>query len=214
MPIMIGVVGHKGGNGKTLLAFNIAERAHAAGYRVQLWDLDPKQGALHHMEWRSETARSAWSSEPVRIDAPPDRELAFTRSADVDLVICDFPGYDTNWSTAYMDRMDLLLAPLSTSAEDRSVMTPMGGLAQNRGWDFVFVPNNLRTSRARQDGLVTDLESGGYQVAPVRIGRWVALQDSAELGLGVCEYEPAGPAAAQIQSLWDWLAARVNLPRR
>ena len=214
MPPIVGFVGFKGGSGKTLLAFQMAERAQEAGLRVLLWDLDPEQSAMHHTAWRAETDRPLWAAEPRRIDAPPESELDVSALEDTDLVICDCPGYNTFLSAAYMDRMDLLLAPISTTAQDRTVMTRMGWLAQSRGWQLVFVPNNLRPSRARQDGLVTDLESGAFSVAPVRIARWVSLQDSSEMGLGVCEYEPESQAAAEIKALWAWLVRAINLESR
>ena len=143
---------------------------------------------------------------------PP--KSGWTRAAlvDIDLVICDYPGYNTFLSAAYMDKLELVLAPISTTAQDRTVMTRMGWLAQSRGWHLVFVPNNLRPSRARQSGLVDDLESGSFSVAPVRIGRWVSLQDSSEMGLGVCEYDQrvrqqmrsghCGPGS-QDKSIWS-----------
>jgi chromosome partitioning protein len=214
MPSIVGFVGFKGGSGKTLLAFQMAERAQNAGLRVMLWDLDPEQSAMHHTTWRSETDRPQWEAEPRRIDAPPETGLDMRGLSDIDLVICDFPGYNTFLSAAYMDRMDLLLAPISTTAQDRTVMTRMGWLAQSRGWQLVFVPNNLRPSRARQNGLVEDLESGSFSVAPVRISRWVSLQDSSEMGLSVCEYEPESQAAAEIRALWDWVASQINLESR
>ena len=214
MPSIIGFVGFKGGSGKTLLSFQMAERAQHAGYRVMLWDLDPEQSAMHHMAWRAETDRPLWASETRRIESPPDIELDTKSLNDIDLVICDFPGFNTFLSAAYMDRMELLLAPISTTAQDRTVMTRMGWLAQSRGWQLVFVPNNLRPSRTRQDDLVEDLESGSFAVSPMRISRWVALQDSSELGLGVCEYEPNSQAANEVDSLWRWVAKQINLRPR
>ena len=214
MPPIVGFVGFKGGSGKTLLAFQMAERAQDAGVRVMLWDLDPEQSAMHHTAWRAETDRPLWEAEPRRIDAPPESGLDMNALIDVDLIICDCPGYNTFFSAAYMDKMELLLAPVSTTAQDRTVMTRMGRLAQSRGWRLVFVPNNLRPSRARQNGLVEDLESGSFSVAPVRISRWVSLQDSSEMGLGVCEYEPESQAADEIRALWRWLAGQINLESR
>ena len=214
MPPIIGFVGFKGGSGKTLLSFQMAERAQSAGLRVLLWDLDPEQSALHHMAWRGETDRPVWRSESRRIENQPESELDASALSDVDLVVCDFPGFNTFLSAAYMDRMDLLLAPISTTAQDRTVMTRMGYLAKSRGWKLVFVPNNLRPSRARQDGLVEDLESGAFVVTPMRIGRWVSLQDSSEMGLGVCEYDPESQAAAEVNELWAWVSDQLNLKSR
>ena len=214
MPPIVGFVGFKGGSGKTLLSFQMAERAQSAGLRVLLWDLDPEQSALHHMAWRAETDRPMWPSESRRIENQAEAELNTSALGDVDLVVCDFPGFNTFLSAAYMDRMDLLLAPISTTAQDRTVMTRMGYLAKSRGWKLVFVPNNLRPSRARQDGLVEDLESGAFMVTPMRIGRWVSLQDSSEMGLGVCEYEPESQAAAEVNELWAWVSDQLNLKSR
>ena len=214
MPSIIGFVGFKGGSGKTLLSFQIAERAQNAGFRVMLWDLDPEQSAMHHMAWRAETGQPLWAAETRRIESPPEIELDTSSLNDIDLVICDFPGFNTFLSAAYMDRMDLLLAPISTTAQDRTVMTRMGGLAQSRSWQLAFVPNNLRPSRLRQNDLVEDLESGSFTVTPMRISRWVALQDSSEMGLSVCEYEPDSHAAHEIDEFWLWIAERINLSPR
>ena len=214
MTVLLGFVGFKGGSGKTLLAFQMAERAVCAGYRVVLWDLDPEQSAMHHMEWRAESGLPLWRAEAKRVDSPPENELDLPQLEDVDLIVCDCPGYNTFFSVAYMDRMDLLVAPLSTSAQDRTVMTRMGWMAQDRNWDLVFLPNNPRPSRTRLSGLIEDLESADFQVAPIRIGRWVALQDSSELGMGICEYEPEGQAARDIKELWAWLASRLELDTR
>ena len=214
MPPILGFVGFKGGSGKTLLSFQMAERAQNAGLRVLLWDLDPEQSALDHMAWRAETDRPLWAAEERRIEAQPEAEIDTSVLSDVDLVVCDFPGFNTFLSAAYMDRMDLLLAPISTTAQDRTVMTRMGYLAKNRGWKLVFVPNNLRPSRARKDGLVEDLESGAFIVTPMRISRWVSLQDSSEMGLGVCEYEPESQAAAEVNELWAWVCAQLDLNQR
>ena len=129
MPLIVGFVGFKGGSGKTLLSFQMAERAQSAGFRVMLWDLDPEQSAMHHMAWRAETDRPLWAAETRRIEAPPENELNTSALNDIDLVICDFPGFNTFLSAAYMDRVELLLAPISTTAQDRTVMTRMGWLA-------------------------------------------------------------------------------------
>ena len=75
MPPIVGFVGFKGGSGKTLLAFQMAERAQNAGLRVMLWDLDPEQSLMHHTAWRAETDRPLWEAEPRRIEDPPELGL-------------------------------------------------------------------------------------------------------------------------------------------
>ena len=93
-------------------------------------------------------------------------------------------------------------------------MTRMGVMAERRGWQLVFVGNNLRASNSRIVGLVEDLELARFGVCPVRVGRWVSLQDSSEQGLGICEYAPDSRAAAEVQALWDWLSGQVNLGKQ
>ena len=127
MPPIVGFVGFKGGSGKTLLSFQMAERAHDAGIRVLVVDMDPEQSSVHHDQWRSETDRSRWPVRTKSIDLPPEEELAPDLLKDYDLVICDCPGYNTFLSAAYMDRMDLLLAPISTSAQGPDSDDPHGG---------------------------------------------------------------------------------------
>ena len=85
MPPIVGFVGFKGGSGKTLLAFQMAERAQNAGFRVMLWDLDPEQSLMHHTAWRAETDRPLWEAEPRRIEDPPESGLDTSTLVDIDL---------------------------------------------------------------------------------------------------------------------------------
>ena len=205
MSLFVGFVGFKGGTGKTILCFQMAERALAAGLKVCVVDLDPELSSRDHFLWRSQRELSTWDLEVKDVSRAPEREM-FDGSLDsYDIVFCDFPGFNSDRVREYMDRMDLMLAPISASPQDRTVNTSLGFLGQRRSWPLYFVVNHVAVSSKRARSLLEDLFAGEFQICPVMVSRWVLFHESSEWGYGVCEYAPESRAAAQVVRLWSWL---------
>ena len=203
---LVGIGGYKGGTGKSMLAFNLAERALSAGLRVLLWDLENR---LHYVN-RTLTRRQSQPELPCwdlrRQPIGPDA-VDFLQDPALnvyDLVICDFPGlYDSSMNPIF-SALDLLLVPVSATDADFTALAPMGedalylparqtgGPRRRRSapWSLVFIASNMFRGRSWLDELRIPLLERGYEVAEPVIHRRVDVVKAGIRGLGTCEYAP------------------------
>ena len=225
---LVGFGGYKGGTGKSMLAFNLAERALSAGLRVLLWDLENR---LHYVN-RTLTRRQSQPELPcwdLRRQPIGPAAVAFLEDPVLnvyDLVVCDFPGlYDSSMNLMF-SALDLLVVPVSATDADFTALAPMGedalylpareagGPRRSRStpWPLVFVASNMFRGRLWLEELRTPLLEWGYEVAEPVIHRRADVVKAGIRGLGTCEYAPESVAAAEIEAVWRWFVARVDLP--
>ena len=209
------LVSWKGGTGKTTLACNLAERAGAAGLNTTLCDFDPQFIALRHCQLRATTNPDAPPIKGVRGSLSIDGIAALHAAINAegcDLLVCDLPGADSFTLDHALSNIDLLLLPVTTAPYDILVTANLVRHGIDKGWNMALLPNNLSSSKTRTLQKLEVLQQMGVEVAPVGLIRRVSYWDASEVGLGVCEYAPRSPAAAEMQQLWDWIAKRLELP--
>ena len=209
------LVSWKGGTGKTTLACNLAERAGAAGLNTTLCDFDPQFIALRHCQLRATTNPDAPPIKGVRGSLSIDGIAALHAAINAegcDLLVCDLPGADSFTLDHALSNIDLLLLPVTTAPYDILVTANLVRHGIDKGWNMALLPNNLSSSKTRTLQKLEVLHQMGVEVAPVGLIRRVSYWDASEVGLGVCEYAPRSPAAAEMQQLWDWIAKRLELP--
>ncbi len=86
----IGFVSWKGGTGKTLLAFNTAERATAAGIKTVLCDFDPQPTSLRQCQLRATHSPNAPKLNAVKGSLSGDGIAALrkmARTGDQELLV-------------------------------------------------------------------------------------------------------------------------------
>ena len=204
----------KGGTGKTTLALNLAERAHASGLRVAVIDFDPQEGAIGLLDLRADQ-ESAWPVFASRVNVAGAKSLASMKSAgEYDLLVCDLPGSDSMALGRLLMEMDLILSPVGVSAVEIMVAANFTSMVERLNLPVVFVPNNVSAGRARNEEMLQELATFADDVCPVAIQHRVAHLDATRLGLGVNEAFPKSIAAREIDSLWVWVAGRMNLDVR
>lgn len=214
MAAVLAVCSIKGGSGKTTLAFNLAERAAAAGLRVLLLDCDYQEAAKGLALLREEVAGDCWPVDrcPVTL-AGAARARTLAEGGRYDLVLCDLPGSESMMLGGFLSRMDLVLAPVGVGAIN--VMAAGNFLALVRDLQppvrLVFVANNFPRGRARLDALLEELGDRGGEVCPVSVQGRVAHVDMFYDGLGVCEKLPGSPAALEVAALWRWVAGQLGI---
>ena len=205
----IAVSSMKGGTGKTTIAFNMAERAAANGWRPVILDYDPQEGSLGLMDLRES---KDWPVHKCAIDFRGSQPGGSQRSDyDCDLLIHDLPGFELTSVHRLLAEVDLVLSPVGVGASD--LMTVASFLWTIRRLDLpaVFLPNNIPQWQSRQRELLSELETMKAEVCPVLVQRRVAHLDSIRFGLGVCEAFPGTPAAGEIDALWEWVCHRIDL---
>ena len=209
------LVSWKGGTGKTTLACNLAERAGAAGLNTTLCDFDSQFIALRHCQLRAATNPNAPPIKGVRGSLSIDGIAALHAAINAegcDLLVCDLPGADSFTLDHALSNIDLLLLPVTTAPYDILVTANLVRHGIDKGWNMALLPNNLSSSKTRTLQKLEVLQQMGVEVAPVGLIRRVSYWDASEVGLGVCEYAPRSPAAAEMQQLWDWIAKKLELP--
>lgn len=108
--MIIVVANSKGGVGKSTTAVHLAAWLHEQGHRVTLADCDTQQSSS---EWIREAAPEI---KAVRLDNPDQilNELP-SLAAEVDYVVADGPGSQTETSRALLLRADMAIVPCKAS---------------------------------------------------------------------------------------------------
>ena len=210
----VGFVSWKGGTGKSLLAFNTAERATAAGVKTLLCDFDPQMTMIEQCDIRNSLRPEAPRLEVVKGSLTIEGIEALRRTSqdgEYDLLICDLPGADTFTMDQALAAMDLLLIPITAAPFEIMTTAKLVHKGIVRGWEMILVPNNLPAIKARRKILLTTLTGMGIEIAPVALVRRVSHWDATLAGQAVCEYAPTSPAAEEILAFWSWLEKRIDI---
>ncbi len=201
----LAITNQKGGSGKSTLSVNLAVEATRRGERVLVLDTDPQGSAL------------AWAS--LRGPLPPEVEAVETarvpirlyraRVDGVTLVIIDTQPRAEVPLAALLRSVDFALVPLRPSTFDLAMLqkTLHPIRAARRPGCIVLNSCPARAPEvARTREAVRDV---GIPLAPVEIGERRSYMRAAASGRAVCEFEPSGPAAAEIANLWTYVEQQL-----
>lgn len=201
----LAITNQKGGSGKSTLSVNLAVEATRRGERVLVLDTDPQASAL---AWASSREAPEPAVEAVETARVPIR-LFRARREGVTLVIIDTQPRAEAPLAALLRSVDYALVPLRPSTFDLAVLqkTLRPVLAAHLPGCIVLnscparAPEVARTREATQNL--------GVELAPVELGERRAYMRAAASGRAVGEFEPNGPAAAEIAGLWTYVEARL-----
>lgn len=210
---VIGFVSWKGGTGKSLLAFNAAERATAAGLQTLLCDFDPQLTLLRECDIRSKMSPECPQLDAVRgtLSSEGIANLrAIAGSDDHDLIVCDMPGADSFTMDQALNVLDLMLIPITAAPFEIMITANLVHKGIINEWPMVLVPNNLPAVKSRRRALLTSLNGMGIEIAPVSLVRRVIHWDATLAGQSVCEYAPNSAGALEMDSFWKWLQKRIG----
>ena len=207
-----GLASFKGGVGKTMVAYSLAERATASGLRVMLLDFDPHEGPLSLVTLRN-AGLPRWDVASASLTASGLKLLEdLLASEEHDLLICDLPGADSTLFLRVLGSLDLVLSPLGMGASDVFVAADFALTLQRFKLPAWFFGNALPPGKNRRVVFEQELNSYDYmKVCPVQVVNRVAHIDATRRGLSACEWEPEGQAAREIGMLWDWVAQCLHL---
>ncbi len=204
MPV-IGVIGRKGGSGKTTIAVHLAAALAAKGRKVAVVDADTQGSATYWAEpgdlpmpvlhYPLEHAREtqAWSRA--------------VRGLDADLLVLDAPPHLNEALGGVIGLSDLALVPCGPSGLDLMATAEAVGLVHQvrdeRGDGrprILLVPNRVdrRTTSGRE--LAAALKDLGEPVGP-GIGARTAFSDAFNAGQWVGAYAPHSRAHQDIVGL-------------
>lgn len=204
----IAIISQKGGAGKTTLALHLAAAAQGAGRVALVIDTDPQATASQWAAWRQD-------QPPEVIDSPPPRLGAKVQAASdqgAEVIVIDTPPHADSAARAAVEVADLVLIPCRPSAFDLAAIQTTAKLVQllRKPAFVVFTagPPNAPRIYAEAGELV---DGYGTPPCPVILPDRAAYRHASAEGRSVMESEPAGRAADEIRSLYEWTCRQVGM---
>ncbi len=115
MPVVLSIIGQKGGVGKSTLARAVAVVATQGDLRVKLIDLD--FGQQTSVRWSATRATSRVKGE-IDAQAFSSVQDALKQVGDADLIVIDTPGHLSPETFEVARASDLIVLPTGTSSDD------------------------------------------------------------------------------------------------
>jgi chromosome partitioning protein len=202
----LAITNQKGGSGKSTLSVNLAVEAARSGKRVLVLDTDPQGSAL---SWAASREGDDPRVEPVETARVPIR-LYRARQEGVDLVIVDTQPRAEIPLAALLRGVDFALVPLRPSTFDLAMLeTTLRPILAAKVPGAIVL--NSCPARAPEVGRAREAaRSLGLPLAPVELGERRAYMRAVASGRGVAEFDPSGPAAAEIAALWSYVREEMG----
>ena len=206
----VAVTINKGGAGKTMISRSLGTAAAGAGLAVLILDMDTQQNSTN---WR----RRRGEEHPlplVHFTTENDLAEALKRArvASCDLVIIDTPPGRSTEAPAAVEEADLVLIPCTSDVECFEGLPRTARLARTTGTPAVVVPNFVHPSSLSEEEAIRGVaQAQGLETAPTAFHRFNVHREGSLRGMTAQELEPNSKAAAEVQALWEWLSARLQL---
>ena len=206
----VAVVALKGGTGKTTVSVNLAARAHQAGLRVMLTDMDPQASAA---DWAKARGRAGPTTAPIKVGSL--FPVQFTAAnAGYDLMVIDTRASSQMDTVAAVKSADLSLIVVRPTVIDLRAIAATVELLRPLRRPAAFVINQAPSQRVGRDPVMVSeaielLMSYGLAVAPVGLRARQVYQTTFSQGRTPYEDDPASAAGVEVDRLWAYAAGRL-----
>ncbi len=203
----IAVASRKGGAGKTTIASTLAVEAERCGHGpVVVLDTDP-QGGLAGW-WNAREADTPVFVEPAMGDLR--RSLADLKKRGFALAIIDTPPQVSDAISAVIQVADVVLVPVRPSPNDLRAVSATVDLIEAAKKRMIFIINAVKP-RVKLTSEAAILLSQHGIVAPIHIADRTDYAGAMTDGRTGPELDPSGKAAAEIATLWSYLAKKIGI---
>jgi chromosome partitioning protein len=207
---VVAITINRGGQGKTMLSRSLGVLAGEAGLAVLVADMDTQENST---SWRKR--RPADRQLPL-VEFTTEKSLKDlldrARLAECDLVLIDTPPGRSTEAAAAVEECDLALVPCNGEIESFEGLPRTARLARTTGTRAVVVPNWVQPGSLSEERTIRGVaESHGLPTTPVALHRYTVHKEASLLGLTASELEPGSKAAAELDALWTWLCAELQL---
>ena len=201
---------NKGGVGKTMITRSLGTAAAAAGLAVLILDMDTQQNSS---SWRSRRPKEL-ELPLVQFTTENDLPEMIKRAekAQFDLILIDTPPGRSSEAAAAVEVADLVLIPCTSETECFEGLPRTARLARTTGKRAVVVPNFVHPSGKAEEETIRGVAQGNdLETTPFALHEFQVHRDGSFQGKTAQEVDPRSRAASEINMLWDWFRAEVQL---
>lgn len=206
---VVGVIGQKGGGGKTTLSTNLAVAAAAKKLSPVIIDVDQQTNSAKWRDRRKSENVAVVAAPPTRIKATYD--VAINNGADI--IIIDSPGHNDSAAIETVRVSDIVLLPVEAQMFHFDTLPAMRDLIRIGGDKPTFlVVNKLHPSASTQAEKLKKIifETYGIPVCPVHFSRYDVYATAADIGSSPLEQEPDSRAAEEIKQIYKFVCEQVK----
>jgi chromosome partitioning protein len=206
---VIGIVGQKGGGGKTTIATNLAVAATRQKLAAVIIDLDQQTNSAKWGDRRK-------AKNVAVVAAPASRIKATIETATVhgaEFIVIDSPGHNDSAAIETVRASDVVILPTEPQMFHFDTLPAMRDILRVGGdkptW---IVVNKLHPSASALAEKLKKIIADTYSipVCPVHLSRFDVYATSADVGLTPEEQQPGGRAALEIRELYKFISQQVH----
>lgn len=203
---------NKGGQGKTTVTRSLATAATRAGLNVLVLDMDTQENATSWGKRRKQRHDNPLPLVKFVTEQAVDEELKRAKDAGCDLVFIDTPPGRSSEAPAAVELADLVLIPFWNDQDSYDGVRKTAGLTRRLGKPAFGVLNFATpNSRIHEQEAMAVLQTIPLPMASIVLHRYEVHKDANIKGLTAQEMEPNSVAAREIEMLWSWLRAMLQL---
>ena len=207
--IVVGVIGQKGGGGKTTISLNLAVAAAEQSLAAVVIDIDPQANAAKWKDRRQSENVAVIEAFQSRIK----QTLETARKHGAEFVVIDSPGHNDSGAMETARASDIVLLPVEPQMFHFDTLPAMRDLIRIAGDTPTYLLlNKLHPTASVQAERLKQMIGEAYTmpVCPVHLSRLDIYATSADLGLTPLEEDPKGRAALEIRGVYEFICQQVN----
>ncbi|HEY4330138.1 MAG TPA: ParA family protein [Phycisphaerae bacterium] len=210
--IVVGVIGQKGGGGKTTTSLGLAVAAAEDGKTVAVIDIDQQANAAKWRDRRPHNNVAVIGALQSRIK----HTVETARAHGADYVIIDSPGHNDTAAMETVRAADLVLLPIEAQMFHLETLPAMRDLVRVAGdkptWIFI---NKLHPAAFVQAEKLKAIvaQTYGMRVCSVHWSRLDVYATAADVGLTPLEQVRDGRAADEVRSLYRFTISEIQKSR-
>jgi len=207
---IVAITINKGGVGKTMLSRSLGAAAASAGKLVLILAMDTQQNSTSWRRRRPAELPLPHVQFTTENDLPETLKRA--RDAGCDLVLIDTPPGRSTEAVAAVEEADLVLIPCTSETECFEGLPRTARLARQASKRAVVIANFVHPSgRAEVEAIRGVAKAQELETAPVALHEYQVHRDGSFQGKTAPEIQPDSKAAAEINVLWNWFCAEMQM---